>query len=129
MATARAAVLLAAAAHGTWEHRHAAQIRIQHSMQPCASSPSATPAMPSTMLHHVDIEFVTSTNWAPVKTVSAATGQPRVGWTHRDFASGTATAEAEVPQWTRNRGVHSLLSVFWSSSFAYAVEDPTLYTH
>jgi hypothetical protein len=60
MATARAAVLLAAAAHGIGEHRRAAQGRFQHCIQAHASSPSTTPAMPSTMLNHVDIEFVTS---------------------------------------------------------------------
>ena len=65
MPTAKAAVQLAAAAHGIGEHRRAAHIRIQQCIQPCASSASATPAMPSTMLDHVDIEFVTSLIGAP----------------------------------------------------------------
>ena len=45
---------LAAAAHGIVQHRRAAQIRIQHCIQACASSLCATPALPSTMLNHVD---------------------------------------------------------------------------
>ena len=60
MPTAGAAVLLIAAAHGIGKHRCAVQSRLQHSIQAHASLTSTTPAMPSTMLHHVDIEFVTS---------------------------------------------------------------------
>jgi hypothetical protein len=81
MPTAGTAVLLAAAAHGIGKHRRAAQIRFQNCIQAHASSASTTPAMPSTMLNHVDIEFVTPTNWAPMKTVLAATAQPLVGST------------------------------------------------
>jgi hypothetical protein len=50
MLTTAATLQLTAAAHGIGEHRHPAQNRIQHSIQSCASSLSATPAMPSTML-------------------------------------------------------------------------------
>ena len=53
------------AARGTGEQRHAAQICIQHCIQPCASSLCITPAMPSTMLNHVYTEFVTSLIDAP----------------------------------------------------------------
>ena len=60
-----AAVLLAAAANGIGEHCRAAQIRSQHCIPPHASSTSATPAMPSTMLDHVDIQFVTPLIGAP----------------------------------------------------------------
>jgi ribulose 1,5-bisphosphate carboxylase large subunit-like protein len=59
MPTTTATLQLAPAAHGIGEHRHPAQNRIQHCIQPCASSLCATPAMPSTMLNHVDKEFVT----------------------------------------------------------------------
>jgi hypothetical protein len=65
MPTARAEVLLAVVAHGIGKHRRAAQSRFQNSIQVHASSASTTPAMPSTMLNHVDIEFVTSTKWLP----------------------------------------------------------------
>jgi len=54
MTTARAAMLLAGAAHGIEEHRRAAQSRFQHCIPPHASSTSTTPAMPSTVLDHVD---------------------------------------------------------------------------
>ena len=54
MPTARAAVLLAAAAHGIGKHRRAAQSRFQNCIQAHASSASTTPAMPFTMLNHMD---------------------------------------------------------------------------
>jgi hypothetical protein len=65
MPTTRAALQLAAAAHGIGEHRCVAQTRSQHCIQACASWLCATPAKPSTMLNHVDIEFVTSLIGAP----------------------------------------------------------------
>ena len=129
MATARAAVLLAAAAHGTGEHRHAAQIRIQHSMQPCASSPSATPAMPSTMLHHVDIEFVTSTNWAPEVDVWS---RRRPARRRIDTGPGWVFAGPHPRPRTQDQArtvafTHG--AVKCSLVFAYEVEDPTLYIY
>ena len=54
MPTAIAVVLLAVAAQGIGKHRRAAQIRFQNCIQAHASSASTTPAMPSTMLNHVD---------------------------------------------------------------------------
>ena len=76
-----ATLQLAAAAHGTGEHRHPAQSRIQHCIQPCASSLCATPAMPSTMLNHVDKSSLHPLSGLQRVTSGAADGQPDLGLT------------------------------------------------
>ncbi len=120
-----ATLQLAAAAHGTGEHRHPAQSRIQHCIQPCASSLCATPAMPSTMLNHVDKSSLHPLSGLQRVTSGAADGQPDLGLTP-DQAQCTRHDSPHTPQCTRDDGFHTLLSVFWSFSFAYAVDHPTL---
>ena len=80
MPTTAATLQLAVAAHGIGEHRHPAQTRLQHSIQVHASPTSTTPAMPSTMLHHVDGEFVTSQVEGQMETFRVADGQPDRLW-------------------------------------------------
>ena len=120
-----ATLQLAAAAHGTGEHRHPAQSRIQHCIQPCASSLCATPAIPSTMLNHVDKSSLHPLSGLQRVTSGAADGQPDLGLTP-DLNWSKRNDAAEVPGCTRDDGFHTLLSVFCSLVFAYAVDPPTL---
>ena len=82
--------------------------RIQHCIQPCASSLCATPAMPSTMLNHVDKSSLHPLSGLQRVTSGAADGQPDLGLTP-DQAQSERNSEAEVPQWTRDDGFHTLI--------------------
>ena len=45
----------------------------------------------------------------------------------RDRAQYTRKSGADAPRRTRDDRVHTPLCGFWSSSFSYAVDTPTLY--
>jgi hypothetical protein len=128
MPTARAAVQLAAAAHGIGEHRRAAQSGVLHSIQPCASSLCTTPAMPSTMLNHVDIVFVTPLIGAPEVDIRSRRTRLRSDLRNRSTPCDAPSRELSAGADAREARKKVLLCDIWSLYFSYALEGATPYS-
>jgi len=116
---------LAAAAHGIVQHRRAAQIRIQHCIQACASSLCATPALPSTMLNHVDNSSLHLQVDGQMEAFGAAERDSgRISEIRARHATQRSVAHRRE---SMPMGKHEVvLCEKWSLKFTYAVDNPTL---